>query len=81
MTHTTIDYRDKPNAEFVALNDCINWLGWTAFERACLAIVKDDTSTTDQLVNIMSIGGIRGFPARVMVDFALSLRELDNEDH
>ena len=69
IVHYEIDYTNKANAADAAEKDCIEWLGKKQFNKVVEALIADEGRSSEQLVVLaLSIQGIQGYPARVLID-------------
>jgi hypothetical protein len=72
MTHYTVDYNALPEGEkriAKALKDCKDWLGTRQY-REIIQIIRTDRGRTSRnmLLLGLSLRGIQGYPAEVMID-------------
>ena len=66
-----IEYSDLESPQTIqkALDDCEQWLGSVQFKKVCEILQADNGRTSASLVRFgLSLQGIRGYPATVLMD-------------
>jgi hypothetical protein len=66
---TEYDTTDVSAAQAKAIKDCKEWLGTKQFNKVVKILKEDEGRTSKQLVLFgLSLQGIQGYPANVMVE-------------
>ena len=69
--HYNVQYGDLGSQETVkkALADCKGWMGARRFKKLCASLAEDRGRSHPRMVRIgLSIVGIQGYPATVLMD-------------